>query len=74
MGSFLDWLIEQSPKLGQLIGEAFNSVENLFLVTEGDTTKLTFFAQALGIGVLASMLTIGLRAIVKAIKSAKVSV
>ena len=74
MSALLDWLSENAGKFGEVIGNGFNAVENLFVVTTETGTELTFFAQALGLGVLASIITLAIRAILRAINRARVSV
>lgn len=74
-GPLLDWLTTNVPKFGELLGAAFNSVESLFLTTGAEgAVELSFFGQVLGLGIIAALVTFGVRTIIKAINGVKVRV
>lgn len=70
--SILGGVAEAALQFGEILTNAFEAVSGMFVTVDGDTTKLTFLGTVLVIAIGATVVTFGIRLLLRLINRIKV--
>lgn len=70
--AILGGVAEAALQFGEILTNAFEAVSGMFVAVDGDTTKLTFLGTVLVIAIGATVVTFGIRLLLRLINRIKV--